>query len=60
MADLNQRLTARVKTIRDAQEIAQPTQPEDTTTVIHFELITERIADADPKDANTVLLRQLP
>jgi hypothetical protein len=60
MSDLDQRLMTRVKTLRDAQEIAVPTQPLDTTTTIHFELITERIADANPTDANTVLLRNLP
>jgi hypothetical protein len=52
VGDLNQNYQARIKVLRDAQEIAQPAQPLDNTTLMGPRFDGKTVLDADATAKN--------
>lgn len=55
MADLNQKILTEVASDRGTQEVAQPTQALDSTTIFLANIQGWRDADVNPNDLNTTI-----
>lgn len=60
MADLNQRFLTYVQTLRNNLEIAQPTQPKDSSTSVALDFATQRALVPTYTDRNTIYYMALP